>query len=76
MAGDVEECEDEQHHPPEPRTHLSKRQSLEPGGTNVRWSAYKDENKDYEQWEGRMRSPKLIENTYQQVLSGDMGPTS
>ena len=45
--------------PPKPRTHLSKCQFR---GTNVRWSAYRDENKDCEQWEGRMRSLKLVEN--------------
>ena len=28
--------------------------------------SYKDENEDYEQWEGRMRSLKPVENTYQQ----------
>jgi hypothetical protein len=45
--------EDEPPPPPEPRAHLSKRQFLQQGGTNARWTAYKDENEDYEKWEGR-----------------------
>jgi len=45
MAGDVEECEDEQHHPPEPRNTF-KRQFPSARGDNADGVLNKDEKRN------------------------------